>query len=176
MIFNREAFTEFCSEMTVNKYGAELRRTKIGRNPMKVRLAVALLSLAISFGLPTFAQEQKAVDPEQRQQIEGVFMQFQEAYNKHDAAALAALYTQTAVEIRSWQGLATGREAIVKRFAGDFASGPGKMVNELVAVYPIGNDICAIFETTVGGKKGRAVTIYVREGDGWKIRMTYVRF
>jgi len=62
----------------------------------------------------------------------------------------------------------------VKRFEGDFASVPGKMVNELVAVYPIGNDICAIFDTTFFGKKGRAVTIYVREGDGWKIRMTYV--
>jgi ketosteroid isomerase-like protein len=143
---------------------------------MKIRLAVALLGLAISFSLPTVAQDQKGVDPELRKQIESVFMKFQEAYNKHDAAAMAALHTQTAVEVRSWQGLATGREAIVKRLEGDFASGPGKMVNELVEVYPIGNDICAIFDTTVGGKKGRAVTIYVHEGDGWKIRMTYVRF
>jgi len=64
----------------------------------------------------------------------------------------------------------------VKRLESDFARNPGKMVNELVEVYPIGNDIWAIFDTTVGGQKGHSVTIYVREGDGWKIRMTYVRF
>src|SRR6516162_204515 len=102
---------------------------------MKIRFVVALAGLAISFASPTFAQGQKAVGPEVGQQIEGVFRQFQEAYNKHDAAAMVALYSQTAVEVRSWQGLATGREAIVKRFAGDFTR--GKMVNELVEVYPI---------------------------------------
>ena len=147
-----------------------------GSKQMKIRSVVALLALAITSALPTFAQGQKAVDPEVRKQIEAVFAQFQEAYNKHDAAAMAALHTQTAVEVRSWQGLATGREAIVKRLESDFARNPGKMVNELVEVYPIGNDICAIFDTTVGGQKGHSVTIYVREGDGWKIRMTYVRF
>jgi ketosteroid isomerase-like protein len=143
---------------------------------MKIRFVIALVGLAISFAFPSFAQEQKGVDPEVRKQIEAVFMQFQEAYNKHDAAAMAALHTQTAVEVRSWQGLAIGREAIVKRFEGDLARGRGKMVNELLEVRPIGTDICAIFDTTVGGSKGQAVTIYVREGDGWKIRMTYVHF
>jgi uncharacterized protein (TIGR02246 family) len=121
-------------------------------------------------------KSKKTVDPEVRQQIEAVFMKFQAAYNKHDAAAMAALHTQDAVEVRSWQGLASGREAIGKRFAFDFASSPGKMVNELVQVYAIGNDICAISDTSVGGgPKGHAVTIYVREGDDWKIRMAYVR-
>ena len=142
---------------------------------MKIRFVAALIALAVGFAFPGFAQEQKAVDPEVRKQIEAVFMQFQEAYNRHDAAAMAALHTQTAVEIRSWQGLAIGREAIVKRFEGDFARGYGKVVNELVEVRPIGTDVCAIFDTTVGGSKGQAVTIYVHEGDGWKIRMTYVR-
>ena len=143
---------------------------------MKRRLLLTVAALAIGFTVPTLAQEKNTVDPQVRQQIEAVFMQFQEAYNKHDAAAMAALHTQTAVEVRSWQGLAIGREAIVKRFEGDLARGRGKMVNELLEVRPIGTDICAIFDTTVGGSKGKAVTIYVREGDGWKIRMTYVHF
>jgi ketosteroid isomerase-like protein len=142
---------------------------------MKIRFLV-LVSLALSFALPTYAQEQRAVDPEVRKQIEAASAQFQDAYNKHDTAALAALLAQTAVEVRSSQGLAIGREAIVKRFEGDFARNPSKMVNEIVEIYPIGNDICAIFDTTVGATKGQAVTIYIREGDGWKIRMTYVRF
>ena len=105
---------------------------------MKIRFVVALAGLAISFASPTFAQGQKAVGPEVRQQIEGVFRQFQEAYNKHDAAAMVALYSQTAVEVRSWQGMASGREAIQKRFADDFASNPGKMVNKLVLLYRTG--------------------------------------
>jgi ketosteroid isomerase-like protein len=91
---------------------------------MKIRFLPTLIGLAISFALPTFAQEQKTVDPEVRQQIEAVFMKFQEAYNKHDAATMAALHTQDAVEVRSWQGLASGREAIGKRFAFDFATHP----------------------------------------------------
>lgn len=48
------------------------------------------------------------------------------------------------------------------------------MVNELVQVYPIGNGICAISNTAVGTLKGHALTIYVREGDTWNARMTYV--
>jgi uncharacterized protein (TIGR02246 family) len=142
---------------------------------MKTRLLVCLVMLAMGFAWPTFAQQKEAVAPEVRQQIEAVFTQFQEAYNKHDAAAMAALHTQDAVEFRSWQGLASGREAIGKRFAFDFASGPGKMVNELVQVYAIGNDVCAISNTTVGTFKGHAVTIYVRDADSWKIRMAYVK-
>ena len=69
---------------------------------MKILLAVALAALAISFALPTFTQEQKAVDPQVRQQIEDVSMKFQEAYNNRDAAIIAALHTGDAIEVRSW--------------------------------------------------------------------------
>jgi hypothetical protein len=130
---------------------------------MKRRLLLTLAGLAIGFTVPTLAQEKNTVDPQVRQQIEAVFMQFQEAYNKRDA-----------VEVRSWAGLASGRQAIERRFAFDFASGSGKMVNDLVQVYAIGNDLCAISDTTVGTFKGHAVTIYVRDADTWKIRTAYV--
>ena len=141
---------------------------------MKRRLLLTLAALAIGFTVPTLAQEKNTVDAQVRQQIEAVFMQFQEAYNKRDAAAMGALHTQDAVEVRSWAGLASGRQAIERRFAFDFASGSGKMVNELVQVYAIGNDLCAISDTTVGTFKGHAVTIYVRDADTWKIRTAYV--
>ena len=71
---------------------------------MKIRSAIVLLWLAISFALPTFAQEQSAVDPETRQEIDVVSMQYGEAFNKHDAAAVAALYTQDAVRVADWPG------------------------------------------------------------------------
>ena len=64
---------------------------------MKTRLLFALVGLAIGFALPVLAQEQNTVDPELRQQIEAVLMKFDDAYNKHDAAATPALYTQDAV-------------------------------------------------------------------------------
>ena len=61
---------------------------------MKIRSAIALLGMAISFALPTFAQEQNTVDPEVRQQIEAVLRKHEEAYNEYDAAAFAAGFTQ----------------------------------------------------------------------------------
>ena len=145
---------------------------------MKIRFLLALVGVAIGFALPTFAEEKNTVAPRVYQQIEAVFTQFQEAFNKHDAAAMAALYTHDAVEVRSWQGMASGREAIQKRFADDFASNPGKMVNKLVLLYPIGSDICVISDSRVGeesmGSMVDVVTIYVPQGDGWKIRMAYL--
>ena len=46
------------------------KKTLTTEETMKTRTALALTGLAISFPLPTLAQEQNAVDPEVRQQIE----------------------------------------------------------------------------------------------------------
>jgi hypothetical protein len=69
---------------------------------MKIRTVVILLGLAISFALPISAQQKDTVDPEVRQQIEAVAAKFDEAYNKHDAAAVAELFTPDAVEVFRW--------------------------------------------------------------------------
>ena len=58
---------------------------------MKTRLLVPLVGLAISFAFPNFAQEQNAVDPEVRQQIEDAYKKRLDAYNKQDAAAVARM-------------------------------------------------------------------------------------
>jgi hypothetical protein len=99
---------------------------------MKMRLLVTLAGFAIGFVLPVLAQEQNMVDPEVRQQIEAVLKMREEAINKNDAAAVAALYTQYAASIRSWEsegGLASGQQAIEKRYATELASSPGELVN-----------------------------------------------
>jgi ketosteroid isomerase-like protein len=101
-------------------------------------------------------------------------MEFQEAYNNHDVDGIAALYAEDAVEFRKWQGAASGREAVRKRFAADFATNPGKMVNRLVAMYPIGSEICVISSSDLGGSLGDVVTVYVRHADGWKICIAYL--
>ena len=147
---------------------------------MKIKLLLVLAGLALGFALPILAQEQRAIDPQDRQQIEAAWMKFQEAHNKRDAAAIAALHTQDAIEVRSWVsaggGLFSGRQAIEEMFKADFASNPGKMVNKLVQLYAIGNAICLIEDSQVGGGMGQAVVIYVRDGDAWKRRMAYVAF
>jgi hypothetical protein len=77
--------------------------------------------------------------------------------------------------VRRWEaaGLVSGQEAIEKRYAAEFASGLSNYVSKLVQIYPIGNDICAIAEYKSMVWKGHIVTIYVREGDDWKIRLEY---
>jgi len=146
---------------------------------MKIRLVVALVGFAIGSAFPTFAQEQNAVDPEVRQQIEAVVMKFQDAFNNRDAAALADLYKQDGIEVRSWEGaggaMHSGRQAIEKMFTVDLASNWPKMAEQLVQLYPIGNsDVCAILDRTFGIWEGRTARIYVRDGDTWKIRLTFV--
>ena len=64
-------------------------------------------------------------------------------------------------------------QAIEKRYAVDFASSPPECVGELVQLYAIGNDICAITEYSVGVWRGYKAMIYVRDVDTWKIRMAY---
>ena len=58
---------------------------------MKIRLVVALAGLAMSFALPAFAQQKNTLDPKIEQQIRVLAAKYDEAINKQDAAAVAAL-------------------------------------------------------------------------------------
>src|ERR1700738_1285046 len=104
---------------------------------MKMRLLPALVGLAIGFVVPALAQEQNTVDPEVRQQIEAALTKFDEAYNKNDAAAPAApaaLFAQDAVEVwygASEGGLASGQQAIEKRYATEFGARPSNASHKL---------------------------------------------
>jgi uncharacterized protein (TIGR02246 family) len=145
---------------------------------LKTRLFLALVGLAISLALPTFAQEQNAVDPEVRQQIEAVVAKFEDAYNKNDAAAIATLYTADAAEVfekESAGGSACGREAVEQRYAAHFASNPSKLSLKLVEVYAIGDDVCAVseFSPRFRSGKGHRTQIFVNEAGNWKIRVAY---
>jgi hypothetical protein len=55
---------------------------------MKRRLLLALAGLAIGLAVPVLAQEKNTVDPQVRLEIDAVLMKYEEANNKHDAAAL----------------------------------------------------------------------------------------
>src|SRR5258708_32727959 len=114
---------------------------------MRLYVLLTLAGLAIGFAVPVLAQDQNTVDLEVREQIEALFVKFDDAYNRSDAAAIADLFTQDGVQTWAWEtagGVASGQQAIEKRYAAQLATSPGKLVRKLVQVYPIGDEICAI--------------------------------
>ena len=143
---------------------------------MKTRFLLTLISLAVSpVVVSAIAQEQNTVDPEVRQQIEAVHMKFVEAQNKGDAAAIAALFAQDAVQVwygLSEGGLASGQQAIEKRYRATFAA-PAPLDSKIIQMFPVGSDICAISEYKVPTWKGHVVTIFGRDADSWKILMAF---
>jgi ketosteroid isomerase-like protein len=141
---------------------------------MKIRSVGILVGLAISFAMPALAQVKNAVDPKVRQQIEAAFITYHEAYNKYDAAAVAAFYTLDAIEWLGETGVAVGKQAIEERYAVLFASQPTKQSPKLVHIFAVDDNICAISDFSHHStRKGDYLTVYVREADGWKIRMAY---
>ena len=145
---------------------------------MKMHSLLALAGFAIGFAVPSLAQEKDTVDPEARQQIEAVLRKYEDAFNKKDAAAIAALYTADAAEIFHKDeagGSACGQEAIKQRYAAHFASSPGKLSFNLVELYAIGDGVCVVLEFTPQFRSGKGyhAKILVREPDAWKIRMAY---
>jgi uncharacterized protein (TIGR02246 family) len=143
---------------------------------MKIRSLLVLVGLAISFALPTFAQQKDTVDPEVRQQIEGVLKKFDEAYNNHDAAAIADLFTPDAIEVFRWEAPDTiaGQQAIKKRYESEASEGSAtNMTHKVVQIYAVGDDICAFTDYSVLMWKNQQLVIFVRDADTWKIRMAY---
>jgi len=152
---------------------------------MKIRLLGALVGLAISFALQTFAQQKETVDPQIIEQLNAVSKKYAEADNNNDAAALAALFTEDAVIVPE-TGPVNGREAIEKWYANLFQKVHDS--NHVVTadqdsphiIGTAGNEVWETggWSTTVKGQnfgpveaKGYWSGFFVREGDVWKIRM-----
>jgi ketosteroid isomerase-like protein len=103
-------------------------------------------------------------------------MQFDETFKKHDAAAIAALYTPDAVQVWDWMTgdeAVSGQQAIEKRYADDIVAGKTDYVSKLIQVNTVGDEISAISEFSLQVWKGYNVRIYVRDADTWKIHLEY---
>ena len=86
---------------------------------MKIRFLFAFTGLAISFALPTFAQQKDTPDPQLREKLVAAIKKHTDALDKNDAAALAANFTEDAVNVEQ-DGPTFGREAIEKLWADRF--------------------------------------------------------
>src|SRR5689334_7466526 len=94
---------------------------RIGRNNMKLHL-LAAASLAIGLAVPALAKEKigPCTGPEDAcRQIADATKAEELAFNKKDAAAVAALYTQDAVYVTEGPDV-SGRDAIEKTYTDAF--------------------------------------------------------
>jgi uncharacterized protein (TIGR02246 family) len=153
---------------------------------MKKRLIVPTVGLAISFALPTYAQQKDVADPQTTQKILALMKAVNEAQNNNDPAARVALYTRDAVFVTPDGGSIIGRQAIQKWFTDVYQWWhPKNSIHKVDENAPhligmAGNELWATGEWSETGQgknaelipiKGYWFCIYVREGDDWKIRV-----
>jgi uncharacterized protein (TIGR02246 family) len=150
---------------------------------MKTHLVVALVGLAIGLTMPALAEQ--TVDPKTAEQIRALAQKYDDAINRHDQVAVAALYTQDGVRTTNEynHGTLHGRQAIEKAYANwDFKqwqlSNYFTRVDRVVAV---GNEVrssgtwSCVFKSWNGtaiSEEGYYTWVIAREGDAWKLRRT----
>ena len=155
---------------------------------MNMRLLVPLVGLAISFALPASAQEKEEANPflyrailaspQLAQQLDVINRQLDEACNKHDAVAVAALFTTNATLVTPL-GIFSGRDGIEKYFTDVFQRfNPSDQLTKISYVYGFGGDLCAIGGRSTIANPGRPIPgggylirVYTRVRDTWKIRV-----
>ena len=143
---------------------------------MRIGYLLATVGLAISFTWPTFAQD--TIDPKVEQQIRAFTMKYDEAFNKNDATALGALFSEDAV-LSGLHGKFKGRQAI-ENFHNQQVFGRWHVNNRVTTVdrvVSVNDEVSSSgrwSETVqsngaknVGGTYSWAL---IRDGDSWKIR------
>ena len=161
---------------------------------MKKGSLLAVAGLVICFAVPAFAQQKNTADSKivQQRDLLGIAkaiddfgalsLKLDEAFNKNDASAIAALFTEDGILVTS-DGMFSGRQAIEKRYADLFQrwpittfSGQRYQLNAIDnAVWSVGEWWSTIqSETGPKFEGGYWSAIYIHEGDDWKIRLLTV--
>src|SRR5260370_39942713 len=88
-------------------------------------------------------------------------MMYEEAFNRNDAAAVGARFTEDAVQVAS-EGVFFGRQAIEKRYAEQVFQQwhCNNHITKTEQVIAVGTEICSVGEWSCN------------DGDTWKTRMT----
>ena len=153
---------------------------------MKIRLLLPLVGLAIGFALLTIAQRTNTPDPKLRDELVAFNKNFDDAFLKGDATAVAASYTEDACYVDPAAGPIYGRKAIEKYYKDLFQKMHFTQHASTVEQYSphimgaAGNVVWttgewnSIFQVEKGAPMqamGRFLNICVREGDAWKLRV-----
>jgi uncharacterized protein (TIGR02246 family) len=147
------------------------------RGNMNIRLLGVLLGSVICLIGPTFAQD--TIDPQLDQQVRAFTMKYDEAFNKNDATALGALFSEDAV-FSGLHGKFNGRQAIEnfhsqQVFARWHANNRVTTVDRVVSVSDEVNSSGRWSETVQSNGSKNVGGIYswvlIRDGDSWKIRI-----
>jgi uncharacterized protein (TIGR02246 family) len=149
---------------------------------MNIRLPLTLAGFALGLVLPTFAEQKNTADQKVEQQIRALAQEYDDAINRHDAVAVAALFTQDGVgQIpESKVSAGHGRQGIEKAYAHWFKNWQVRNYSSTVdRVVTVGNEIHSTgrWSDTFQGIEGGATSfeghyswVIAREGDTWKIR------
>jgi uncharacterized protein (TIGR02246 family) len=145
---------------------------------MKIRVLLALAGLAIGFAVPAFPQRKDTVDPQVAEQVRALASKYEQAFNKNDATALGALFSEDAV-FSGLHGRFNGRQAIEnfhsqQVFARWHVNNRITTVDRVVSVNDEVRSSGRWSETVRSNGKNVGGTyswVLIRDGDSWKIRM-----
>jgi len=135
-----------------------------GMTMLRIGLFASMFVLAV----PAFAQDMA--------QIQMLNDRFAEAFNKGDAAALAAMYTDDAFVLPAGAPMVRGRDAIQSFWKGGAEQLEGMQLTTL-DVLPLGNDAAREIGTFILKTKGQSpkelkgkyVVIWQRVGTSWRV-------
>jgi uncharacterized protein (TIGR02246 family) len=146
---------------------------------MRIRHLLAIVGFVFGLALPTFAQQKDTVDPQVAEQVRALTARYDDAFNKSDATALGALFSEDAV-FSGLHGRYKGRQAIEnfhsqQVFARWHANNRVTTVDRVVSVSDGISSSGRWSETVqsngsknVGGTYSWVLTL---DGDNWQIRV-----
>ena len=144
--------------------------------------SVWIISPIIAIGLVTSAPAQQQVDQNTRQQIEQIIAAYHDAWNKQDAAGVAALYTSDGVFVGSdVKAVSNGPAEIAEHYKDVFKRGTTHHDSATIdQMMPLGNNaVMLVGEYHLSGQgqsgpikaDGHYTAVDVLEGGAWKIRL-----
>jgi uncharacterized protein (TIGR02246 family) len=138
---------------------------------MATKMIVALVVAAVlGLSAPAFAQQG---DPDLQKFVD----EYQQAFNKGDAKAVAAFYTTDALRLWGDGQFLSGRDAIHKSYEGAFAGPlkggkltlrPGRTVNVSQDVR-IQEGVAEVTGAPAGPMKSRYLNTFIRQGGQWRV-------
>jgi uncharacterized protein (TIGR02246 family) len=154
---------------------------------MKYHLVAAVAGMAIGFGVPALAQEKFGTctggSQDACKQIATLIKTYDEAINRKDAAALAAIFAPDAVFV--WEGpTVSGREAIENFLGGFIKAGVSGAVVNVDQAHVTGDTAWCIGDWSDMGPGGPNNTLrpyrgmfgdtFVNNGGKWQFRMVVI--